>query len=420
MEVSNLDKMPNPVIALDDADVRVHVLVDPMLAKVLRPHQRAGVKFLFECVTGEAIDGHCGSIMADEMGLGKTLQCVALIWTLVKQGPKPAEPIAPLAIVVSPSSLVKNWQNEFTKWLGTKVTTLAIDGGSAREIDDKLDMFCGQHVHGRVHTPVLFISYETFRLHAHVLNKRPIGLLICDEGHRLKNLESQTYVALNALECKRRVLLSGTPIQNDLLEYYALVNFVNPGLLGTSSEFRKGFENPILKSRDADCCMKTKEKGEEQLKELLRVVGQCMIRRTNDILSKYLPPKVEMVIAIPLLENQKRMYLDFVKHQSKQLQAADESSPSSLQSITALKKICNHPALVYPLIKKREFAFLKPHFAKFDPKQFDPLLSAKMMLLDAILALTKSGVGIFEIFFLESIELNFELKDFEVYCYCCY
>jgi len=216
-------------------------------------------------------------------------------------------------------------------------------------------------------------------------------LLICDEGHRLKNLESQTYVALNALECKRRVLLSGTPIQNDLLEYFSLVNFVNPGLLGTSAEFRKEFENPILKSRDADCTMKTKEDGEQKLTDLLKIVNQCMIRRTNDILSKYLPPKIEMVISIPLLTTQKEMYLDFVSRKCNENEALEESGPSSLQSITALKKICNHPALVWPLTEQREFGFLRKHFPSgFSPRKFDPLLSSKMILLDAILAVTKA------------------------------
>ena len=98
------------------------------------------------------------------------------------------------------------------------MSTLAIDGGSKKEIDKKLETFCSQSVMGRVHTPVLFISYETFRLHAYVINKRPIGLLICDEGHRLKNLESQTYIALNKLDCQRRVLLSAW-IKNFIILY---------------------------------------------------------------------------------------------------------------------------------------------------------------------------------------------------------
>ena len=101
--------------------------------------------------------------------------------------------------------------------------------------------------------------------------------------------------------------------------------------------------------------------------------------------------KVEMVIAIPLLESQKQMYKEFVKNNCKKLEAADENSPSSLQSITALKKICNHPALVYPLVNQNEFRFLAKYFANYNPRQFDPFLSSKMMLLDSILALTKSS-----------------------------
>jgi DNA repair and recombination RAD54-like protein len=96
------------------------------------------------------------------------------------------------------------------------------------------------------------LSYETFRLHASVLHQSEVGLVLCDEGHRLKNSENQTYQALMSLKAKRRVLLSGTPIQNDLLEYFSLVHFVNEGILGTAATFRKHFENPILRGRDAD------------------------------------------------------------------------------------------------------------------------------------------------------------------------
>lgn len=85
----------------------------------------------------------------------------------------------------------------------------------------------------RTFSPVLIISYETFRNYSDILNASEVGLLLCDEGHRLKNCENQTYNALMGLKTKRRVLLSGTPIQNDLTEYFSLIHFVNPGMLGT-------------------------------------------------------------------------------------------------------------------------------------------------------------------------------------------
>lgn len=110
---------------------------------------------------------------------------------------------------------------------------LAIDGGTKSDIDRKLTGFM-KTFGRRCVNPILIISYETFRLHAHVLHQDEVGLVLCDEGHRLKNSENQTYQSLMGLKAKRRVLLSGTPIQNDLLEYFSLVHFVNTGLLGTA------------------------------------------------------------------------------------------------------------------------------------------------------------------------------------------
>lgn len=167
------------LIKADKEKLPVHVVVDPVLSKVLRPHQREGVKFLWDCVTGRRIENSYGCIMADEMGLGKTLQCITLMWTLLRQSPD-FKPEIEKAIVVSPSSLVRNWYNEVAKWLGGRIQPLAIDGGSKDEIDRKLESFMSQHGM-RVPTPILIISYETFRLHAGVLHKGKVGLVICDE-----------------------------------------------------------------------------------------------------------------------------------------------------------------------------------------------------------------------------------------------
>ena len=104
-----------------------------------------------------------------------------------------------------------------------------------------------------------------------MLHSGEVGLVLCDEGHRLKNSENQTYQALMGLKARRRVLLSGTPIQNDLLEYFSLVHFVNEGILGTAAEFRKRFENPILRGRDADASDTAHQKGVEKLQELASV-----------------------------------------------------------------------------------------------------------------------------------------------------
>uniref|UniRef100_A0A8C5GVS1 DNA repair and recombination protein RAD54-like n=1 Tax=Gouania willdenowi TaxID=441366 RepID=A0A8C5GVS1_GOUWI len=368
----------------------VHVVVDPVLGKVLRPHQREGVKFLWECVTGRRIPGSYGCIMADEMGLGKTLQCIALMWTLLRQSPD-AKPEIDKAIVVSPSSLVRNWYNEVGKWLGARLSPVAIDGGSKDEIDRQLENFIAQHGL-RVPTPILIISYETFRLHAEVLHRGKVGLVICDEGHRLKNSDNQTYQALNAMSAQRRVLISGTPIQNDLLEYFSLVHFVNAGILGTAHEFKKRFEHPILKGRDADASDGDRQRGEEKLKELISVVNRCLIRRTSDILSKYLPVKIEQVVCCRLTPLQAQLYKRFLKQAMQSLQE-DRISVSSLSSITSLKKLCNHPALIYDKCVEGNEGFegaLDLFPSGYCPKAVEPQLSGKMLVLDYLLAMTRT------------------------------
>ncbi|XP_013863536.1 DNA repair and recombination protein RAD54-like [Austrofundulus limnaeus] len=380
------------LIKADKEKLPVHVVVDPVLGKVLRPHQREGVRFLWECVTGRRIPGSYGCIMADEMGLGKTLQCIALMWTLLRQSPD-ARPEIDKAIVVSPSSLVRNWYNEVGKWLGGRLSPVAIDGGSKEEIDKQLVNFISQHGL-RVPTPILIISYETFRLHAEVLHKGKVGLIICDEGHRLKNSDNQTYQALNAMGGQRRVLISGTPIQNDLLEYFSLVHFVNAGILGTAQEFKKRFELPILKGRDADASDKERQTGEEKLKELIGIVNRCLIRRTSDILSKYLPVKIEQVVCCRLTPLQTELYKLFLR-QAKPLESLQEGkiSISSLSSITSLKKLCNHPALIYDRCVEGEGGFegaLDLFPPGYNTKAVEPQLSGKMLVLDYILAMTRT------------------------------
>ncbi|XP_019123536.2 DNA repair and recombination protein RAD54-like [Larimichthys crocea] len=380
------------LIKAEKEKLPVHVVVDPVLGKVLRPHQREGVKFLWECVTGRRISESYGCIMADEMGLGKTLQCIALMWTLLRQSPD-AKPEIDKAIVVSPSSLVRNWYNEVGKWLGGRVTPVAIDGGSKDDIDRQLVNFISQRGL-RAPTPILIISYETFRLHAEVLHKGKVGLVICDEGHRLKNSDNQTYQALNTMSAQRRVLISGTPIQNDLLEYFSLVHFVNTGILGTAQEFKKRFELPILKGRDADASDKDRQTGEEKLKELISIVNRCLIRRTSDILSKYLPVKIEQVVCCRLTPLQKELYKRFLR-QAKPIETLQEGkiNVSSLSSITSLKKLCNHPALIYDKCVEGEEGF-EGALDLFPPgyctKAVEPQLSGKMLVLDYILAMTRT------------------------------
>ena len=135
----------------------------------------------------------------------------------MRQSPTPGKPTIDKAIIACPSSLVKNWANELVKWLGeSKIRPYSCDGkGTKEQTTNDIKQFVSAK--GRaIINPVLIVSYETLRIYCDVLVKTEIGLLLCDEGHRLKNSDSLTYKALNSLNAKRRVILSGTPIQNDL------------------------------------------------------------------------------------------------------------------------------------------------------------------------------------------------------------
>lgn len=160
------------------------------------------------------------------------------------------------------------------------------------------------------------------------------------QGHRLKNCENLTYTALMGLQTRRRVLLSGTPIQNDLTEYYSLIHFVNPGMLGTrivshcvssqigvlaqfttfvsffGQEFKKFYENTILRGQDAGSTDQERSRATAKLTELTNIVNQCLIRRTNSILTKYLPVKFEMVICVKMSDLQTRLYKSFLESDS--------------------------------------------------------------------------------------------------------
>ncbi|OBA19580.1 putative SWI/SNF family member, DNA-dependent ATPase [Metschnikowia bicuspidata var. bicuspidata NRRL YB-4993] len=338
-EILGICKNPDAAIKYPD----VPVVIDPRLAKILRPHQIEGVKFLYRCTAGLKDPRAKGCIMADEMGLGKTLQCLALMWTLLRQGPRGKKTIEK-CIIVCPSSLVRNWANEIIKWLGEGVLTpLAVDGKSTKAADLGQALQQWSVASGRnIVRPVLIISYETLRRNVDKLAGTEVGLMLADEGHRLKNGDSLTFTALNALRCERRVILSGTPIQNDLSEYFSLLNFANPGYLGTRNDFRKHYENSILKGRDADASDTEVKKGQEKLTELSQMVSKFIIRRTNDILSKYLPVKYEYVVYVGLTDFQRAVYEHFITSDANK----KVISSQPLKAIDTLKKLCTHPDLL--------------------------------------------------------------------------
>ena len=315
----------------------VDVVVDPILTQHLREHQRDGVKFMYECVMGmRKFDGQ-GAILADEMGLGKTLQTITLLWTLLKQNPIYEDPpIIKKALIVCPVTLINNWRKEFRKWLGNeRIGVFVADGTKTRLTDFTM---------GRNYN-IMIIGYEKLRTVQEELKKGPgIDIVIADEGHRLKTAKNKSAQAIKSLNTPRRIILSGTPIQNDLGEFFMMVDFVNPDLLGTYKTFTKEFAMPIEKSRQPGALQKDVDKGEARSEELSDLTAMFILRRTAEILSKYLPSKTEYVLFCSPTEAQASAYQHVLACPT--FQAALGNSEASLQLITVLKKVCNSPSLL--------------------------------------------------------------------------
>ncbi|XP_023233161.1 DNA repair and recombination protein RAD54B-like isoform X1 [Centruroides sculpturatus] len=316
------------------------VIIDPKLTAVLRPHQKEGVIFLYECILGFRDYGGLGAILADEMGLGKTLQCITLVWTLYKQGPYGGIPILKKILIITPSSLVKNWLKEFKKWLGfDKLSVFAVDQ------QNKIQEF----LHSRL-SPVLLISYEMFVRNYELLSDVNFDLIICDEGHRLKNINIKTTNLLMGLQTPRRILLTGTPIQNDLKEFYSIVEFCNPGILGSPSQFHRIFEEPIIQSRQPNATAEAKCLGKDRAQELFSLTSSFVLRRTQEIINKYLPTKLEQVVFCPTSPLQAELYSEILGCKSVRACLTSFSTVDTghhLMCITALRKLCNHPLLLY-------------------------------------------------------------------------
>ncbi|CAB1334667.1 unnamed protein product, partial [Coregonus sp. 'balchen'] len=324
----------------------VDVVVDPYLTANLRPHQRDGLLFLYECVMGMRATCRYGAILADEMGLGKTLQSVALTWTLLKQGPYDGKPVAKRVLVVAPGSLVQNWGAEFKKWLGReRISVYTVNQ------DHRVELFAASPLHS-----VLVISYEMLLRSLDVVQKLEFGLVICDEGYRLKNSSIKTSSALSGLSCTRRVILTGTPVQNDLQEFYAIIEFVNPGILGSSAAYRKVYEEPILRSRQPTCTEEERVLGEERAAELSRLTGLFILRRTQEIINRYLPPRLDWTVFCSPSPLQRELYQALLSHRVIRacLQGSTQTQTHThLACITALKKLCNHPGLLYSTVQER-------------------------------------------------------------------
>eukprot|EP01084_Bolivina_argentea_P131750 232522_1 len=355
---------------------KVPIVVDPQLGHKLRAHQVVGVEFVYRCMmdTKYAANNEYGEgcILADGMGLGKTLQAITVMWTLLEQDVYAGDQTCTNGIVISPATLVANWENEIKHWLPNNAMTCYTCVSKTKDVIHRW-LNAMRSPNCAVTKPILIISYESFRTYYELIcyrgGKAPksggqvvedaraqrikydIGFVVCDEGHKLKNYKSQLSVAVSRIKSRKRLLLSGTPIQNDLKEMYSLVNFVNPGVWQSVKDFSSSACR-IVRSFDSSASKNVNQKGEEALSSVRSILNKFLLQRTSKVVMKYLPKKSEYVVFCKLSPFQELLYETFLKSKVARQAKAAASSGSGLSAIgflavAVLSKICNHPSLIY-------------------------------------------------------------------------
>lgn len=300
----------------------------------LRTYQETGVKWLWFLYT-YGLSG----LLCDEMGLGKTHQAMGLIAAVYNYLQKGAK-----FLVVCPTSVIYHWEDLLKKFL-PEVRVLTFYG-----VGRSFDLFTAQ-------ADLLLTSYGVLRSEKAVLSQYIFDLIIFDEVQHAKNSQSQTHKVLKTLNAQMRLGLTGTPVENSLLELRSLFEVIVPGYLPQEAHFKYLFVNPIEKEQD-----------QERKEVLKRLVDPFILRRKKKEVLLELPEKIEEVAYCDLSEEQKVMYKAAFSQQKKQLleQIEDENKPLPYMHIFALlstlKQICDHPCL----INKQLDNFHKHHSGKWD------------------------------------------------------
>ncbi|XP_035397702.1 transcriptional regulator ATRX isoform X6 [Cygnus atratus] len=294
----------------------------------LKPHQVDGVQFMWDCccesVKKTKTSPGSGCILAHCMGLGKTLQVVSFLHTVLLCDKLDFR----TALVVCPLNTALNWLNEFEKWQEgfeddekLEVCELA----TVKRPQERSYMLQRWQDEGGV----MIIGYEMYRNLAQgrnvksrklkeIFNKALVDpgpdFVVCDEGHILKNEASAVSKAMNSIRSRRRIILTGTPLQNNLIEYHCMVNFIKENLLGSIKEFRNRFINPIQNGQCADSTLVDVRVMKKRAHILYEMLAGCVQRKDYTALTKFLPPKYEYVLEVRMTPIQCKLYQYYLDH----------------------------------------------------------------------------------------------------------
>jgi TATA-binding protein-associated factor len=281
------------------------------------------------------------------MGLGKTLQSICI---LASKHHERAERFAATrspdavhlpSLVVCPSTLTGHWKQEIQTYAGA-LRPIIYTGSRAER--DRIAKSLKKY-------DVVIISYDVLRNDIDTLAQQDWHYCILDEGHIIKNGKTKLSKAVKTVRAIHRLILSGTPIQNNVLELWSLFDFLMPGFLGSEKIFNERFGKPIAASRDAKSSSKEQEAGALALESLHKQVLPFLLRRLKEDVLDDLPPKIIQDYYCELSPLQKQLYDDFSSSQAKESATTEVTTGGGktqhvFQALQYLRKLVNHPALV--------------------------------------------------------------------------
>ncbi|KAJ8925650.1 hypothetical protein NQ315_009495 [Exocentrus adspersus] len=348
------------VLDMDDLTGEPLITVHPKLIRRLKPHQKSGIQFMwdscYESVERLKVDDGSGCILAHCMGLGKTLQVITLLHTLFAYNQTNTKHV----LVVCPLSTVNNWKKEvklaFKRFPEGKLNVLTI--ADKKEVSQKYDLVKKWRMQKK---SVLVLGYEGFETLTNENKLDKIGehlkkrilealidpgpdLVVCDEGHLLRNKKALKTLALNRIKTKRRIVLTGTPLQNNLLEYYYMVDFVKPNLLGNMKEYKTNFVNPITNGQYEDSTAEDIKLMMKRTHVLHKLLKKTIQRVEDTELKAYLPKIVDHAVFIQLHQVQVNLYNKFSELVMKN--SRNTNKGGFLSDFSVFQYICTHPHLL--------------------------------------------------------------------------
>jgi non-specific serine/threonine protein kinase len=312
-------ELKNKKQQLQNLETTIEVEPPKNIKANLRPYQVQGLNWLVFLDKNKL-----GGCLADDMGLGKTLQTIAFL-SYLKKHRKSKKP----HLVIVPTSLIFNWQKELEKFCPS-LKALIYTGPNRKPLFNSFSKF-----------DLVISTYGSLLNDIDFLKDFHFNYVILDESQAIKNPNSKRYKAVRLLQCENRLALTGTPIENNTFDLYAQMNFLNPGLLGSMSHFRKEFSEAIDKGHN-----------EEASALLGQMIHPFLLRRTKEHVATELPEKTETVLYCEMGAEQRKIYDSFKnKFRDYLLNKIDENGVGKsqmyvLEGLTKLRQICNSPELL--------------------------------------------------------------------------